>query len=153
MSRSAGDGMFVTGADGSDARADDMAERWTTQLAGPLLLVAATAGLLRQGAYYPSMQRLVGLLIAAATLLGLAVWPLTTDDVRLLPVVPALALAAWAVLDGALVGVAGAGVGLALLLAGVVAVLLVCRRLWQENREILLAGDLHRPAGGPDRLA
>jgi hypothetical protein len=45
--------MVVTGAGRSDARADGVAERWTTQLAGPLLLVAATAGLLGQGAYYP----------------------------------------------------------------------------------------------------
>jgi hypothetical protein len=44
------------------------------------------------------------------------------------------------VLDGALVGVAGAGVGPALLLVGVVAVLLVCRRLRVEDRELLLAG-------------
>jgi hypothetical protein len=132
--------VFVTGAGRSDARADGASERWTTQLAGPLLLVAATAGLLRQGAYYPSMQRPVGLLIAVATLLGLAAWPLTRDDVRLPPVVPALALAAWAVLDGVLLGVAGAGVGPALLLVGVVAVLLVCRRLRWEDREVLLAG-------------
>jgi hypothetical protein len=132
--------MVVTGAGQSDARADGASERWTTQLAGPLLLVAVTAGLLRQGAYYPSMQRLVGLLIAAATLLGLAARPPTRDDVRLLPVVPALALAAWAVLDGVLLGVAGAGVGPALLLVGVVALLLVCRRLRREDLEILLAG-------------
>jgi hypothetical protein len=132
--------MFVTGAGRSDARANGASERWTSQLAGPLLLVAATAGLLRQGAYYPSMQRLVGLLIAAATLLGLATWPLTRDDVRLLPVVPALGMAAWVVLDGVLLGVAGAGAGPALLLVGIVAVLLVCRRLRREDREILLAG-------------
>ena len=132
--------MFVAGAGRSDARANGASERWTTQLAGPLLLVAVAAGLLRQGAYYPSMQRLVGLLIAAATLLGLAALPLTRDDIGLLPVVPALALAAWAVLDGVLLGVAGAGVGPALLLVGVVAVLLVCRRLRREDREILLFG-------------
>jgi hypothetical protein len=106
------------------------------------LLVAATAGLLGQGAYYPSVQRPVGLLLAVATLLGLAAWPLTRADLRLAPVIPALALAVWAVLDGALVGVAGAGVGVgpALLLVGVVAVLLVCRRLRIEDRELLLAG-------------
>jgi hypothetical protein len=135
--------MFVTGAGRRDARADGAPERWTTQLAGPLLLVAATAGLLRQGAYYPSMQRLVGLLLAAATLLALAAWPPTRDDVRLPPVVPALALAAWAVLDGVLLGVAGAAVEPALLLVGVVAVLLVCRRLRREDREILLAGVIY----------
>jgi O-Antigen ligase len=132
--------MVVTGAGRSDARADGASERWTSQLAGLLLLAAVTAGLFGQGAYYPSMQRPVGLLIVAATLLALAAWPLTRDDLRLPPVVPALALAAWAVLDGALVGLAGAGVGPALLLVGVVAVLLVCRRLGQEDREVLLAG-------------
>ena len=94
--------MVVTGADRSDARTDGVSERWTTQLAGPLLLVAVTAGLLGQGAYYPSVQRPVGLLIAAATLLGLVGRPLTRADLRLPPVVPALALAAWVVLDGAL---------------------------------------------------
>jgi hypothetical protein len=51
-----------------------------------------------------------------------------------------LALAAWAVLDGALVGVGGAGVGPASLLVGIVALLLVCRRLRIEGRELLLAG-------------
>ncbi len=132
--------MVATGAGRSDARADGASERWTTQLAGLLLLAAAAAGLLGQGAYYPSAQRPFGVLIAAATLLGLAAWPPTRDDLRLLPVVPALALAAWAVLAGALVGVAGAGAGPALLLVGLVAVLLVCRRLRQEDREILLAG-------------
>jgi hypothetical protein len=132
--------MVATGAGRSDARADGASDRWTTQLAGLLLLVAVAAGLLGQGAYYPPVQRPVGVLVAAATVLGLATWPLTTDDLRLLPVVPALALAAWAVLDGALVGVAGAGVGPALLLVGLVAVLLVCRRLRQEDREVLLAG-------------
>ena len=129
--------MVVTGAGQSDARTD-ASERWTTQLAGPVMLVATTAGLLGQGAHYPSVQRPVGLLIALATLLALVGQPLTRDDLRLPPVVPALALAAWAVLDGTLVG--GAGAGPALLLVGMVAVLLVCRRLRGEDREILLAG-------------
>ena len=132
--------MVVTGAGPSHARADRAWERWSTQLAGLLLLVAATAGLLGQGAFYPSVQRPVGLLIAAATLLALAAWPLTGDELRRPPVVAALALAAWAVLDGALVGGAGAGVGPALLVVGVVAVLLVCRRLQQQDREVLVAG-------------
>jgi hypothetical protein len=104
------------------------------------LLVAATAGLLGQGAYYPSVQRPFGVIIAAATLLALVRRPLARDDLRQLPVVPALALAAWAILDGALVGAAAAGVGLAMLLVGLVAVLLVCHRLGQEDRELLLAG-------------
>jgi hypothetical protein len=132
--------MVVTGTGRSDARADSAAERWTTPLAGLLLLVAVAAGLLGQGAFYPSVQRPFGLLIAVATLLGLVGRPLTTDDLRLLAVVPALALAAWAAVDGVLVGVGGAGVGPAALLVGLVAVLVVCRRLGQEDREVLVAG-------------
>jgi hypothetical protein len=132
--------MVVAGAGRSPARVDSASERSAIRLAGPLLLVAITAGLLGQGAYYPSVQRPVGLLVAAAALLALAAYPLTRADVRLLPVVPAMVLAAWAVLDGALQGAAGASVRPALLLVGVVAVLLVCRRLSQEDREILLAG-------------
>jgi hypothetical protein len=84
--------MVATGAGHSDARTDDASERWTTQLSGPVLLVATTAGLLGQGAHYPSVQRPVGLLIALATLLALVGRPLTRDDLRLPPVVPALAL-------------------------------------------------------------
>jgi O-Antigen ligase len=132
--------MVVSGTSRSDARADGASERWTAHLAGPLLLVAATAGLLGQGAFYPSVQRPVGLLIAVATVLALLGRPLTRDDLRRLPVAPALALAAWVLFDGALVGVAGAAAGPALLLVGVVAVLVAGRRLRQEDREVLLAG-------------
>jgi hypothetical protein len=86
--------MVVAGAGQREARSDGASERWTTQLAGLLLLVATTAGLLGQGAHYPSVQQPVGLLIALATLLALVGQPLTRDDLRLPPVVPALALAA-----------------------------------------------------------
>ena len=132
--------MVVAGTDRDDVSAASASERWTTQLAGLLLLVAVAAGLLGQGAYYPSQQRPVGLLIALAILLGMLGRPLTGDDLRLPPVVPALALAAWAVIDGALVGTAGAGLGLAVLLVGLVAVLVVCGRLGRDDRELLLAG-------------
>jgi hypothetical protein len=132
--------VVVAGTDRNDVSADGASERWTTQLAGILLLVAVAAGLLGQGAYYPSLQRPVGLLVALAVLLGMLGRPLTSGDLGLPPVVPALALAAWAVLDGALVGMAGAGLGLALLLVGLVGVLVVCGRLRQDDRELLLAG-------------
>jgi hypothetical protein len=103
--------------------------------------VAVAVGLLGQGAYYGPAQRLLGLLVAAATLLALVALPLTRDDLRHLPVVPAAALAGWAVLDAVLLGqpVAGAA-GLTLLLAGLVAVLVVCRRLGHEDRDVLLIG-------------
>jgi hypothetical protein len=97
--------------------------------AGLLLLAAAAAGMTGQGAFYPRVQWYVGVLVAAATMLALVAWPPTLDDARLPPVAAALALAAWAVLDAALLGVPAAGAGPALLLLGVVAVLLVCRRL------------------------
>jgi hypothetical protein len=79
-------------------------------------------------------------LVAAAAVLALVAWPPTRDDARLPPVVAALALAAWAVGDAALLGVPAAGAGPALLLLGLVAVLLVCRRLQPDDREVLLLG-------------
>jgi hypothetical protein len=103
-------------------------------------LAAVAAGLLGQGAYYVSVQRLVGLLVAAAAVLALVASPPTRGDARFL-VIPALALAAWAMLDAALLGVPiGSAVRLALLLLGVVAVVLVCRRLSPEDRDVLLFG-------------
>ncbi len=114
--------------------------RRASGLAGLALLAAVAAGLLGQGAYYAPVQRYVGLLVAAATVLALAAWPPARGDVRLLPVVPALALAAWALLDAALLGVPAASAGTVLELLGVVAVLLVCRRLGREDREVLLLG-------------
>ncbi|HEV2893092.1 MAG TPA: hypothetical protein VG411_05020, partial [Actinomycetota bacterium] len=79
--------------------------------------------------------------MAAATLLALVAWPLTRDDLRRLPLVPAAVLAGWALLDALLLGqpVAGAA-GLALRLVGLVAVLAVCRRLGREDRDVLLTG-------------
>jgi hypothetical protein len=132
--------MATASAGQRDAPATGTPERRTAQVIGPILLVAVAAGLLGQGAYYPSVQRPFGVLLAVAGLLALVERPLTSDDLRLLAVLPALALAAWAVLDGALVGVARAGAGPALLLIGLVAVLLICRRLRRGDREILLGG-------------
>jgi hypothetical protein len=102
--------------------------------------MAVAAGLLGQGGFYTRVRWYLGVLVVAAAALALVAWPPTRDDARLPPVVAALALAAWAVLDGALLGVPAAGAGLALLLLGVVAVLLVCRRLGSEDREVLLLG-------------
>jgi hypothetical protein len=130
--------VVVAGTDQRDVGADGASERWTTQLAGLLLLVAVAAGLLGQGA--PSLQRPLGMLIASATLLGLLGRPLTRDDFacrqsfRRSPWPPGRCSTApwWAW--------PGAGVGPALLLVGLVAVLVVCRRLGQDDRELLLAG-------------
>jgi O-Antigen ligase len=122
--------------DGRDAPARRRAVGW----AGLLLLAAVAAGLVGQGAFYPRARWYLGLLVAAATVLALVAWPPTRDDARLPPVVAALALAAWAVVDAAALGVPAAAVGSALLPLGVVAVLLVCRRLGEEDREVLVIG-------------
>jgi hypothetical protein len=121
---------------GRDASGRHGAASW----AGLLLLTAVAAGLLSQGAFYTRVRWYLGVLVAAAAALALVAWPPTRDDARLPPVVAALALAAWAVLDAALLGVPAAGAGPALLLLGLVAVLLVCRRLQPEDREVLLLG-------------
>ncbi|HEX7147784.1 MAG TPA: hypothetical protein VF512_09750, partial [Actinomycetota bacterium] len=99
---------------GEDPAPPGQAASW----AGLLLLVAVAVGLLGQGAYYGPAQRLVGLLVAAATLLALVAWPLTRDDLRRLPLVPVAALAGWALLDAVLLGQPAAGAaGITLLLA------------------------------------
>src|SRR6266545_3288495 len=100
-------GMLVAGAGRRRGRVMAALKRITESspsvpLAGLLLLVAVAAGLLGQGGFYSPVQRSIGVLVAVATVLALAAWPPTRGDVRLPPVVPALALAAWAVLDGAL---------------------------------------------------
>jgi hypothetical protein len=104
------------------------------------LLTAAAAGLLGQGGFYTRVRWYVGVLVAAATVVALVAWPPTRDDARLPPVGAALALAVWVVVDATLLGVPAAAVGPVLLLLGVGAVLLCCRRLGQEDREVLLLG-------------
>ena len=124
----------------ADGGRDEPGRRRAAGWAGLLLLTAVAAGLLGQGAFYTRVRWYVGVLVALAAVLALVAWPPTRDDARLPPVVAALTLAAWAVLDAALLGVPAAGAGPALLLLGVVAVLLVCRRLGEEDREVLLLG-------------
>jgi hypothetical protein len=61
--------MAVSGAGRCDARANGASERWTTQLTGPVLLVAATAGLLGLGA---TARATVGpMTVALVAMLGL----------------------------------------------------------------------------------
>jgi hypothetical protein len=127
-------------ASGAGAGRDAAGRHGVAGWAGLLLLTAVAAGLLGQGAFYARVRWYLGVLVAAATVLALLAWPPTRDDARLPPVAAALALAAWAVLDAALLGVTTAGAGPALLLLALVAVLLVCRRLQPEDREVLLLG-------------
>jgi hypothetical protein len=110
-------------------------DRGLASASGFLLMMAVAIGLVGQGAYYGSGQRLVGLLVAGAVLLALVAWPPSGDDLWRLPLLPALALAGWALADPVVLGVPVAGgIGLVLLLGGVVGTLAVCRRLGREDR-------------------
>ena len=119
---------------------DGPSRRRAAGAAGLLLLMAAAAGLLGQGGFYTRVRWYVGVLVAAATVVALVARPPTRDDARLPPVGAALALAVWVVVDATLLGVPAAAAGPVLLLLGVGAVLWCCRRLGQEDREVLLLG-------------
>jgi hypothetical protein len=64
-----------TGRESSNATSGEALQSRATGWAGLALLVAVAVGLFGQGAYHPPVQRPVGVLIAVATVLSLAVWP------------------------------------------------------------------------------
>jgi hypothetical protein len=90
----------------ADPSQDGKLQRRTSGWAGLVLLAAVAAGLLGQGAYHTTVQWQVGVLVAAATVLALAAWPPTRDDVRLLPVVAELGLVGLTLLGALLVALA-----------------------------------------------
>lgn len=106
------------------------------------LLAAVAAGAVAQGGFFLAGGSVVGALLAAALLAALWRQPPTIADLRLGPVFAAAALAGWAVLDGVVRAAPMSAARYVLLLAGMVAVLLVCRRLDAVERELLLRGVL-----------
>lgn len=103
-----------------------------------LVLVAAlAAAVLGQGAYYPAGQRLVAVTLALATVAALHARPWTRDDARLAPLVAGAALAGWAVLSAALAGAAFSARPTVVMLAGVAAVIVICRRSTPAQRDAL----------------
>lgn len=105
----------------------------------PLLLAALSGGLLAQGAFYPRGQWYVGVLLCAAALVVLAAHPVTRADLLAPPVLAGAALAAWAVVDGAIHD-GGAGLRYALLVAGVLGMAYTCRCLPAQARPVVLGG-------------
>lgn len=104
-----------------------------------LLIVAFTAAVVGQGAYYAGGQRIVAVLVAAAV--GSALWthPWSKADGRLAVPVGCAALAAWAVVSGARAhDLAGAGPTVAML-AALAGVELVGRRIALPERDPLVA--------------
>lgn len=115
--------------------------RMTAGLIACLVLAAGlTAGLLRQGAFFAAGQWSMGLLVAGTLVVALADHPLSWDDIRCTPVLFLLGIGGWALLDGALHGAVRDGLPTAWLAVGVIAVLVVCRRLTGPHRRVLLGG-------------
>ena len=113
----------------------------TTGSVACLVLVAGlTVGLLRQGALFAAGQWSMGLLVAGALFVALSEHPLSTDDLRTPPVLALLGIGGWALLDGALHGAVRDGLRTGRLAAGIVAVLVICRRLTGPQRRVLLGG-------------
>jgi hypothetical protein len=105
-----------------------------------LLLAALAAGAMAQGGFFPVGRSMVGALLAAAVVAALWSRPPTVADLRLGAVFAAAGLAGWAALQGVVRGVPVSAAQYVLLLAGIVAVLLVCRRLDASERTLLLGG-------------
>jgi hypothetical protein len=144
-----------TGPAGSGGRTDELINDPSQQVAirvrvgpagpagtaaGVVLLTALATGLLQQGAYFASGQWTVGLFVAAALLVALVASPLSRVDLCV-PQVPLMfGLASWALLVAVAFGSLTDGLGPALLVIGIVAVVIVCRRVVGANREILVIG-------------
>lgn len=107
-----------------------------------LLLAAVAAGAAAQGGFFPAGRSVVAALLAAALIAALWWQSPSIADLRLGPVFAAAALAGWAVLEGVVRAVPMSAAQYVLLLAGMVAVLLVCRRLDAGERQLLLGGVL-----------
>lgn len=103
-----------------------------------LLVVAAlAAAVVRQGAYYPDGQRLVGPLLGAAVVAVLVARRRRAHAERSRTSWWAAALAGWAMVSGAVAGDVGGALAPMALLGAVVAVLAVCRRATPTEREAL----------------
>ena len=100
-----------------------------------LLLVALTAAVVQQGAYYRVGQVLVAVLIALSVLVALVHQPWTSEDHRHPALWPVALLAAWAILRSTVAGDTYMATGVVALLLGLVAVVAVCRRT--SDRQML----------------
>jgi hypothetical protein len=105
-----------------------------------VLLAALATALLGRGGYFAAGQWAIGAFLAVALAAALAVSPLSRADLHT-PLVPGLgAVAVWAVVVATFRGDAGKGLAPCLLVAGIVTVLVVCRRLDERDRETLVFG-------------
>jgi O-antigen ligase len=104
-----------------------------------LLVVALVVAIAAQGAYYSAGQQVVAVVLLLALLAALRARPWARDDAVLPPVWASATLAVWAAVSAAVAGDITAALPVMALLAGVVAVLLVVRRLTWSQRDALAA--------------
>ena len=135
MISSTSSAMSPDGLNQPDAMRPDAATALPLHL---LVLVAAlAAAILGQGGYYPTGQRLVAVTLALATIAALRTRPWTRADASLAPLAAGAALAGWAVLSAALAGNAVSARATVGMLAGVAAVIVICRRSTPAQRDAL----------------
>ena len=103
-----------------------------------LLLAALSACVTAQGGYYAGGQLVTGVLVASGLLSAVRAHPLSVDDLRFGPVLAAAAVAGWTVVVAW--GNGGTALPVIALLAAVVGVLVVCRRLPAAGRDALVLG-------------
>ena len=107
-------------------------------LSGLFLAAALAAAAVGQGAFYPRQQWLAGSLLAAGAWLALRAEPWSRADARLPGMRPAAGIALWSLVSAAIAGHLSGAVPVVLLLAGLAAVLMICRRMTLAQRYLLL---------------
>ena len=106
---------------------------------GLLLIVALATAAAAQGAYYVGAQGSVAVVLAVAVLVALRKQPWSWRELWRAPIAMSCAmLAVWALMASALAGGLSGATPTVALLAGVVAVVLVCRRIPSSGRETLV---------------
>jgi O-antigen ligase len=121
-------------------RTDDATAIDATAISALVLLLALAAAAFGQGAYFSSVRLFIAALLAVAVVLALAAGRLLVADLRDGLVVAGVLLAGWALFRGWTAGTAQGAVSWALFGAGTVAVVVVCRRLGETARGMLLGG-------------
>jgi O-antigen ligase len=130
-------GATTSGTTAAARHADDL-----TSSASLVLLLALAAAAFGQGAYFSSVRLFIVALLAVAVVLALAARPLQLADLRDGFVPAGALLAVWSLIRGWAAGTPGSGITWALFGAGIVAVVLVGRRLTAAARGMLLGGVL-----------
>jgi hypothetical protein len=111
-----------------------------TAISSLVLLLALAAAAFGQGAFFSAMRLFVVVLLVVAALLAVASRPLQMAELRDGFVLAGVLLAAWALIRAWAAGTPTSGITWALFGAGTVAVVLVCRRLSDSSRGMLLGG-------------